>query len=81
MSSLSVNDIWNSLNDIEIKNIEEVRQKKASLTKKKKKDYDNNDNLDAMMHDLLLGQLSELPKSMKTMKKKNDSKKKTTSIC
>jgi ABC-type phosphate transport system auxiliary subunit len=67
MSSLSVNDIWNSLNDIETKNIEEVRQKKASLTKKKKKDYDNNDNLDAMMHDLLLGQLSELPKSMKTM--------------
>jgi hypothetical protein len=79
--SLSVNDIWNSLNDIEVKNIEEVKRKKATLINstsnnkiKKKKNSDS--NLDLMMHDLLLGQLSELPK---LTGKKNECQKKISS--
>ena len=79
--SLSVNDIWNSLNDIEVKNIEEVKRKKATLINsssnnkiKKKKNSDS--NLDLMMHDLLLGQLSELPK---LTGEKNECKKKICS--
>lgn len=79
-SSLSIDDIWNSLANDEISNIEELHRKKATLQREKKKIktsinskvINNKDHLELMMHDLLLGQLSEKPKTIKSKNKSNN---------